>query len=296
MWNRVVLLCAGVATGWTAVNLLTCPRALIRGQRVRLAIAVALATTTAAWLAHSMPASALLGLGVYLLAAVPAYVANAQRASSPEPDPGPPPPLSSANLSQTSELVAPENHADHILLVSPGPPPHYEGPAGWAYRLSSSDHTPAKLIRRVLFPFSLARIRQAYDAMPQGHPNAQYCTRLARALSDRAPNSVVRCVYLQGSPHLRQLLRGLRHSPPARLRMILLDVPGSRSEHRTREILTGSRLRETAPGLSLAFCPPQDADHDSTLIPQPLDRATPIPNHGSLSAHIDALLATLETI
>jgi len=290
MWNRVVLLCAGVATGWTAVNILTCPRPLVRGQRVRLAISVSLAAATIVWLSLDSPAPALLGLGVYLLAAVPAFVANAQQASTSKPDPGPPPPLSSAAPDAHTE-----NKGNHILLISPGPPPQYSGPAGWAYRLMHTDNAPTTLPRRIVFPWTLAHVRQAYDAMPNGHPSTRCCSHVARRLSCRSPENNPRCVYLQGSPHLRQELRSLRQKPPTPLTLILLDAPGSGSEDRVREIITSSRLRETIPDLRLVHCPPRDVDNVSDLAPLLQGSPAPMPDHEQLSAYADAVLASLET-
>jgi len=260
MWNRVILLCAGVATGWTAINLLTCPRASVRGQRVRLAISVFFAVTTIVWLAVEMPSAALFGLGVYLVSAVPALIANAQQVSAPKPDSGPQPALPS----ERSPLIAVDARiattGRHLLLVSPGPPPYYEGPAGWAHRLWGTNHAPTTLAQRVAFPQTLTRIRQAYDAMPQGHPGAQCCTRVAQRLAQRRPEATVRCVFLQGSPHLRQELRILRQSPPASLMVVLLAAEGSTSEESTREIIASSRLRESTAHLDLLFCPPPEPD------------------------------------
>jgi len=256
---------------------------------------VSLAAATIVWLAFDSLAPALLGLGVYLLAAVPAYVANAQQASGPKPDPGQPPPISTIAPHHTALDLQAQNKGNQILLVSPGPPPYYNGPAGWAFRLLDTKDSPATLSRRIVFPWTLARVRRAYDAMPEGHPSARRCSHVASILSNHSPENNVRCAYLQGSPHLRQELRFLRQTPPTRLTLMLLDAPGSSSEKRVREITTSSRLRETTPDLRLVHCPPRDVDNVSDLAPLLQGSPAPMPDHEQLSAYADAVLASLET-
>ena len=232
-------------------------------------IAVSMALAVTVWIALDNPAAAAFGVGVYLVSGLVAYVANAQQVSAPKPDPGPALPLSASRAAPMEAHPPDPNSGERvIILLSNAEPPAYQGPAGWAFRLdhAAPNHDERSLASRLTFPIVLSRIRAAYAAMPNGHPDAEGLTALAQTLAQSLPTKDrVVVAYLQGEPHLRQALRDIRRNAPAAVTIVHLAKPDQSADECVRELLTISRIRET--GVRVTIQSLETPSRPSTLDP-----------------------------
>lgn len=151
MWNRVALLTAGVAFGWSLVTCFSASDERLRRTQVNLALAALAGIGFVLWLGIENTAAAFVGTFVYGTGAVVAYAAHAQQILRPPEPPPLPPPTDSA----------PEKDERLAVLVVPGPPSRYS-PAAIA-RLQASGSLPPRLFRHwFLAPETYRQIRRAY--------------------------------------------------------------------------------------------------------------------------------------
>ncbi|MBM3188468.1 MAG: hypothetical protein FJZ90_07075, partial [Chloroflexi bacterium] len=183
MWNRVALLSAGFAFGWTLVNCWVAPRMLLRREMQSTALAAAVGLLVVVWLALSASwASGLAGALAFAFAALVAYAAKAKQVSKDEPTPSSPaPPVERA----AGHSVADHGVADRgaaVLLVHEGEPAVYDGPAPWARRVAHLQQKGHRVLHWFVRPLAYARIRSAYDRMGGANPLSAAMANLAQEL------------------------------------------------------------------------------------------------------------------
>lgn len=262
MWNRVALLCGGVAFGWSIVHWLTVPLAQVSSQRTRIWLSMAFAAVVLVLLALESPGAALAGALVFALSAVVAYSAHAKQVASPKlpeswsytPAPFAAPP---ANLdAQPDGTIQPTTHtiaSNLVLVVAGGEPVTYEGPTGWAKRYrrnSAKDDSP---VNWFTFPLLLARVRRAYGDMGDQNPYGQLFHSLASELRERLPSDyAVVTNRLDSEPLVEKTLA----RPEMSACHLLFVIPAELDDDdmaTLRESITRSRLREK--GLTIKYLP-----------------------------------------
>ncbi len=172
MWNRVLLLAAGLASGWSLVSYLIAGPTYRSVQRWRLLLAAALGAILVIF--HTIDGAAV-GLGAFLIYAISAslaYIAHARdltakRApiATPLPEEDPP-------------------SAATLLLISEGEPCQYSGPQLWQERLRLAQVRGQNLPHELTHPLALARIRQAYAHMPQEHCLDHWRTEIVHRIEE----------------------------------------------------------------------------------------------------------------
>jgi hypothetical protein len=173
MWNRVVLLAAGVALGWNLVHALVAPFPRARRHRVWVLVAGAVGLGMSAALVPTGGVGAfLVGLLVLGLSAAVAYAANAREVGKAEE------PLPRARPAPAASDPRPA-----VLLVAAGEPRTYTGPAPWAAarRREGGEGAPHWFLR----PAAYARIRRAYARLAPEETVEGWVDGLGRRL-DRA--------------------------------------------------------------------------------------------------------------
>jgi len=152
MWNRVVLLTAGVAFGWSLVTWFSTVEERIRRTQVNVALAALAGLGVILWLGSENTSAAFMGTFVYALGAVGAYAAHAKQILRP-PEPAPAPPLA-RSVPEPAERLA--------ILVAPAPPPTYS--TGSIARMLAHGKLPPRLSQHwLLAPAAYRRLRRAYN-------------------------------------------------------------------------------------------------------------------------------------
>ena len=149
MWNRVVLLAAGVAFGWSLVTRLSGPEGRLGRARANMGLAALVGLALIIWLGVELPAAGLAGAFVFGIGALATYAMRAKQILRiPEPKAAP--------------IVAPAGQGTPLaVLVAPGPPPVYD-PASLA-RLQADGHLPQQLGGHwFAAPAAYGQVRQAY--------------------------------------------------------------------------------------------------------------------------------------
>jgi len=260
MWNRVALLSAGFAFGWTLAHYWATRRALVRRHLLRGALAAAVGLLLVVWLSLSAsPASGLAGALVFGLAALVAYAANAKQVSKGELF------LSSAawpSLVQrgtgargTADGCAAGGEAESrrvVLLIHDGEPAVYDGPAPWARRFARLQAEGQAVPHWFVRPPAYARIRSAYDRMGGATPLSAATANLAQELQRLLglPYAVGEAS-LWAEPPLAERLASLAREGAARIVLLTLDLDANAQEL-LREQVTQSRVREAGVALSFA--------------------------------------------
>ena len=262
MWNRVALLCAGVAFGWSIVHWLTVPLAQVSGQRTRIWLSMAFAAVVLVLLALESPGAALAGGLVFALSAIVAYSAHAKQVASPKPPESSlyrpttfaaPPANSDAQPDGTTQPSTPTIASTLVLVVAGGEPVAYQGPTGWAKRYRRHSAKGGSPVNWFTFPFLLARVRRAYGDMGDQNPYGQRFHSLASELGERLPpDYAVVTNRLDSEPLVEERLA--RPETSACHLLIVIPVELDDDDMATlRESITPSRLREK--GLTIKYLP-----------------------------------------
>lgn len=233
MWNRVALLAAGVAFGWTLVNYWTVAAQEVRTQRARLLISALVAALVIVLLAVDTAQAAIAGAFVFLFSAVVAYAGNAKQVSKVEQD---------------IPLITPERPLETdprmtVLLVTDGEPQEYDGPNPWARRFKRREAQHKPVPNWFVRPLAYARIRRAYQAMGGQNPFAVQLVRLSASLQERMGGGYrVELVHLDTKPRLAPRLYRLAEDGFTQMTLIPISL-----QDRTEEMyehVTNSRVRE----------------------------------------------------
>lgn len=245
MWNRVLLLIAGVACGWNLVGWLTLPGALKRSRLVYLAVAGAfgvgysalLGVQTGAW----GPALVVFGIG-----ALVAYAGAARQASGvEEPLPRPLP-----------RVPADRDDRPLVLLALDGEPEAYDGPGAWAQHFALRGAEGVAVPHWLVRPVVYARIRRAYRGLRPEDTVRRWAARLAARLDEVMGGGCRACeAFLLTAPTVSS---ALLHAAEGGAVTILLVPVGQRrpTADALREQVNRSRVREA--GVSVEYLPAPD--------------------------------------
>ncbi len=235
MWNRVVLLVAGVALGWNVVNYLVAPAERARRHRTVAIVAALAGLGMAAWLVPTSGAGGLLlALFVLLATALVAYAGHAREASKVDE------PLPRA-LPPRPEVADPRVA---LLLVADGDPRTYDGPGPWARRLRRCEAAGRPTPHWFARPWALARIRAAYARLAPTETAEGWLGGVAAALGQAlGPGYAAEAVMLSGAPSLASTLSRLAEA--GHRRVLLAPVAGEDAlPDLLRGEITRSRVRE----------------------------------------------------
>ena len=197
MWNRVALLTAGLALGWSLVHFASAPVNEIDKHRVRVVLASVVGAGVIALLAAQRASAGLLGAAVFLVSALLGYVANARQVSRPAL------PMIPPGLRNATEA----NERAGVVLVVPGEPAEYEGPSFWArWARTLPGDTPR---RESWFtrPWVFSRVRRAYATSGAPPAAAMVAQRAAAEMSALLGGDyVVQLSRVGAAPALSQVL------------------------------------------------------------------------------------------
>lgn len=233
MWNRVALLAAGVAFGWSLVNYWTVAAHEVRTQRIRLIISALVAALVIVLLAVESAQAAIAGAFVFLFSAVVAYAGNAKQVSKVEQD---------------IPYVTPERPLESdprtvVLLITEGEPQEYDGSETWARRFKRREAQNKPVPNWFVRPLAYARIRQAYQAMGGQNPFAVQLGRLSASLQEQLGDAYrVELVYLDAKPRLATLLYRLAEDGAMQITLIPISLQDRIDEMYAH--VTRSRVRE----------------------------------------------------
>ncbi|NLG51039.1 MAG: hypothetical protein GX552_13110, partial [Chloroflexi bacterium] len=233
MWNRVALLAAGVAFGWSLVNYWTVAAHEVRTQRIRLIISALVAALVIVLLAVESAQAAIAGAFVFLFSAVVAYAGNAKQVSKVEQD---------------IPYVTPERPLESdprtvVLLITEGEPQEYDGSETWARRFKRREAQNKPVPNWFVRPLAYARIRQAYQAMGGQNPFAVQLGRLSASLQEQLGDAYrVELVYLDAKPRLATLLYRLAENGAMQITLIPISLQDRIDEMYAH--VTRSRVRE----------------------------------------------------
>jgi len=246
MWNRVVLLVAGVALGWSLVHYASAAPERQRTHLARLLVALAVGALFIGWLGAAGPQVGLLAAGVFVLSALVAYAANAKQVNRvPERPPLPRP---------DTPLEGQQGTA--LLLVFRGEPRSYDGPSHWAARLLERAAGGERIPHWFVRPWTYARIRRAYQRM--GGSNLQTAARdaLLGQLNARLPQfAYVGAASPDTAPLLADELLRLTQRGMARIVLVPVGYPGDTAD--LLHEITRTRVREA--GVQVAIGPSLEA-------------------------------------
>lgn len=234
MWNRVLLLAAGVASGWTLVHLLSVAPSRAATHRLRLALGLFVGLGLVIVLATRSLQAGLAGFLVFGFSALVAYAANAKQVSRGlEPV-----------LPRRPSLPPETDPRTQVLLVARGEPAAYDGPQYWAHvyreRQERGERAPHWFVR----PLAYARVRVAYAAMGGRHPLDVALSQSVEALqADLGPGYAVRYAYLRSQPYLVRALVALAEEGFRRAVLVPLGVAAG-SDPGLRQAVADSRVRE----------------------------------------------------
>ncbi|MFH1086205.1 MAG: hypothetical protein V1772_10640 [Chloroflexota bacterium] len=242
VWNRVVLLAAGLAFGWSLVNRMTVPTGDKPVQATRLALAAGAAALVVALLARASAQAAVEGSLVWLFSALVAYAANAKQASRVQ-----------AWLPMDRPERGPATGARaRVLLVHAGEPETYGGPAPWAEALAAAQARGERISHWLARPRTYARIRAAYEQAGASDLH-QELRALASAVRVELGEGVsVSLTELHPRPAVARLLTRL--ATEGAPRAVLVPLALDEAEMTTlREQVGASQVREV--GLPVSYTP-----------------------------------------
>jgi len=277
VWNRVVLLAAGVASGWTLVHLLTASPGQAPTHRWRLAAGLTVGGGLIGLLAAASFEAALAGFLVFAFSALVAYAANAKQVSK-VPDPV---------LPRRPSLALAIDPRTQVVIVALGEPATYDGPQYWAQAYKERQARGERIPHWFLRPWAYARIRAAYAAMGGLHPLDVALGKASEALqATLGPGYCVRHAYLRSHPYLVRALVALAEEGFRRLIIVPLGAaahaPAAASATRAldpalHQAVVDSRVREV--GVQVTYTaspeePPGRADLYADHLPL-LERGHP---------------------
>ena len=286
MWNRVALMVSGVAFGWSLVHYASAAPARQRTFFWRMLVALAVGLLFIVWLGVASATAGAVAAFVFILSAWVAYAANAKQVNKPPERESLERPLAPLEGQQGAAL----------LLVLPGEPRTYDGPAHWAQRLRNGEAAGQPIPHWFVRPWAYGRIRRAYQRMGGQNPQRNALDALLGQLKPRLPQFVfVGDAYLDSAPTLAQELvrlgqQGTKH--------ILLAPVGFASDpaDALRDEVTRTRVREIgvqvdiAPSLEARLWPlePSETALDRLLLGEPLP--SPIPSNEQQLVELAAAL------
>jgi len=284
MWNRVALLVAGVAFGWSLVHWASAADRQ-RTHLLRCIGALVVGVGLAAWLGSDSLAAGVVALAVFAIATLVAYAANARQVDRiPEPEP---------RLAPDKPLEG--QHGLAMLVLLEGEPRTYDGPAQWAPRLHRHAQAGHRIRHWLARPWDYYRIRRAYQAMGDIHPQrAAVDALMERVRPLIAGVDALDAAWLYTTPTLvneltRLALRGLRH-------VVVVPLEETVSAATLHEDIARARIAEIgvlstiAPALKADLwpLPPSDVSLDGLLRGEP--SATPAaPSDAQVAALAQAL-------
>jgi hypothetical protein len=257
VWNRVALLTAGLAFGWTLVHLASTPTSQVDKHRARAVLALLAGVVVVTVLGVARLTTGLLGAAVFLVACLVAYVANSKQIARP-PEllmmPGP------------RETVLASDRVG-VALVVPGEPAEYDGPAFWAQwarRRPERSDTSENVFTR---PWAFSRIRNAYRAVGAISPAEKVARQAEDDLQARLGQSYkVRRARLGAQPALSSVLLAL--AGEGIRRFVIVRASGSAESDLWAEV-SSSHVREAGARVILAARraqdPVWDLDEDARL-------------------------------
>ena len=206
MWNRVVLLVAGVALGWNLVHYLTAPPERVRRHQLWMVVSAVAGVGISASLVPAFGAPALgMGLAVLVASALVAYAGNAREISKMEE----PLPRALPQRSATTDARV------VVLLAVDGEPPAYDGPAAWAQRFRRREAAGVCGPHWFVRPWVYRRVRAAYGRLAPGATLQGWLGSLAADLEQAlGPGYLGRVAYLAGTPSLACTSSASRPSSP----------------------------------------------------------------------------------
>jgi len=200
MWNRVILLCSGVAFGWNLVNYWSVAVEEKQRQAARLAFGLSAGALIIVLLVRNSHQAGLIGAFVFLLSALVSYASNAKQ-------------VSKLAFHYPLELPPRPDIQDGrcaVLLLSEGEPRRYTGPKPWAAHFRAREAEGKAVPHWFTRPLTYARIRAAYQAMGGENPFNDTISHLAQLLTTSLGASyVVEDAYLRASPSLAPALLNL---------------------------------------------------------------------------------------
>jgi len=247
MWNRVVLLVSGMAFGWSLVHYASDAPDRQRTHLGRMIAALVVGVALVLWLGMTSISAALVAALVFVFIALVAYAANAKQVSKlPEPE-------------RRERPLAPleGTHGVALLLVLPGEPRTYAGPAHWARRLRERAAVGQRISHWFVRPWAYGRIRQSYLAMGGQNSQRTALDELLRQLKPRLPQ--LECLgdaYQDTTPVLVEEL--VRLAQQGLRRIVLVPVGFQNDAADTlRDEVTRARVREI--GVEVAIAAPLEA-------------------------------------
>ncbi|NLV74874.1 MAG: hypothetical protein GXY52_09385 [Chloroflexi bacterium] len=209
MWNKVVLVAAGLACGWAAIHAQAVPPEGRRRQVIQFWAALAIGVGMSTWLALSSLATGAYGLGVFGATALIAALGNARQVNR-QPFVLPP---------HQPERAANPPYTNTILLVSTAEPEGYHGPGYWAQQLRQMPDAPHWLA----WPRIYSRIRGAYAATTGQTPLTAALVALIDDLRVQLPEAHLELAWLgEERSYLAQLVAAAEQTG-AHLVLALLD-------------------------------------------------------------------------
>ncbi len=233
MWNRVLLLAFGMATGWSLVNYWVAPPAQIRSRVAQFGLSLALGLAVVVWMGMDAVESGVAGVLAFAFCALVAYAANARHIDHVLDAPALPKP--------TDPLVRDSRLA--VVLTADIEPDAYDGPTFWARRFHQATSRGARTPHWFVRPRIYARIRTAYAQMGGHHPVWLVLEQAACALGQRLGGGyLVRVAALYADPTLADALTewfdlGLTH-------FALLPLGEELDREALSEQVACSRVRE----------------------------------------------------
>jgi hypothetical protein len=244
MWNRVILLCAGVAFGWNLVNYWSVSMEEKQRQAARLAIGLCTGMFIIVLLVRNSYQAGLIGAFVFLLSALVSYASNAKQ-------------VNKSVFHYPLELPPRPNLKDDrcaVLLLSEGEPRRYTGPKPWAAHFRAREGKDKAVPHWFTRPLTYARIRAAYQAMGEENPFNDAISHLAQLLAaSSGAGYVVEDAYLQASPSLAPALLDLAKRGFTKIGLVPIELDSTGLTFAGTEI-TRSRVREL--GVEVKLAPP----------------------------------------
>ena len=244
MWNRVLLLASGMATGWTLVHLLTVSPEQRRQQATRFVLGLALGGVAIGLLTLSSPQAGLAGASVFMFSALVAYAANARQVSK----------VVSPPLLPIPGATSARDEWTVVLLVFAGQPEQYRDPGPWARQLRRRAKRGQAVPHWFVQPVVYSRIRAAYVHMGNRNPQQALVDGLAAELEARLGDDHTVASVLATGPLIAEDLAELAASG---LRRIILVPIGFQSDVRQQleAEVARSRIRELGTKVLYAAAP-----------------------------------------
>jgi len=213
MWNRVVLLTAGVAFGWSLVTRLSGPEDRSARARANMGLAALVGLALVIWLGVERPAAGWAGAFVFGVGALATYAMRAKQ-------------ILRIPETKATPVLAPEAQGTPLaVLIAPGPPPTYD-PASLA-RLQAAGHLPQQLGRHwFAAPAAYRQVRLAYrrhGSLPLWAALETARRQLQQALGDRWS---VELIFFYGEPPPETQIRKWLEDGSSPMVILPIDLGG----------------------------------------------------------------------